>query len=287
MDKPATDFTDAIRDRYGSRASAILEQGASASCCGDTSCCGDAPTGKNVFSEGLYLADELDGVPLSAALATLGCGNPTAVAQLNEGDVVLDLGSGAGLDVIISARRVGPTGHAYGIDMTDEMLALARKNAAEAGVDNVTFLKGDIENVPLDDASIDVIISNCVVNLAADKPQVLREMRRILRPGGRIAVSDVVIEGGLPDDSPVTDVVRNDPVAWGACLGGALSDAEYIRLLEDAGFVDVELEVVRRHTTAELFGSNPPQWTQQVPQDELERVMARFTSAFVRGVNPS
>lgn len=271
-----------IRQRYGARASALLAEGAGCCDSGETSCCGDAPRGVNVFSEGLYAADELDGVPLSAALATLGCGNPTALAELNEGETVLDLGSGAGLDVIISARRVGPTGHAYGVDLTDEMLSLAWRNAAEAGVENVTFLRGEMESLPFPDETVDVVISNCAINLAADKPRVLSEMKRVLRPGGRIGISDVVVEGGLPQDSPITEAIRTDPVAWGACLGGALSDTEYTGLLESVGFADVELEVTRRHTAEEILGSNPPGWASGFPPEALEAVMARFTSAFVR-----
>src|SRR5581483_8567214 len=193
-----------------------------------TSCCGgDA---RDPITVDLYASEEVDGLPNAAVAASLGCGNPTALATLNPGDVVLDLGSGAGLDVLLSARRVGPTGLAYGLDMTDEMLALAEQNRAAAGSTNVRFLKGHIEAIPLPDASVDVVISNCVINLAADKGQVLREAYRVLRPGGRFAVSDVVVQGSLPAG------LRGDLEAWIGCVAGALDESEYRRLLRDAGF---------------------------------------------------
>ena len=212
-------IAEAVRERYGAIASDVLagEQAgccggsSGAACCGSTagsSCCGTSSG--DTISQGLYQVDELEGLPLKAALASLGCGNPTALAELHPGEVVLDLGSGGGIDVLLSARRVGPTGFAYGLDMTDAMLELARKNAAEAGATNVEFLKGDIAAIPLPDNSVDVIISNCVINLAADKEPVLREAFRVLKPGGRFAVSDIVIHGGLPTDLIDTAELRRD-----------------------------------------------------------------------------
>ncbi len=281
------DVKEAVRARYGSRAVGMLDESQVDARCCESSCCGDAPSaaGTNPFSEGLYAVDELEGIPLRAALGTLGCGNPLAVAELHESEVVLDLGSGGGLDVILSARRVGPSGHAYGLDMTDEMLALAWKNAAEAGVGNVTFMKGDIEAIPMPQKSVDVIISNCVINLAARKDRVMREMFRVLKSGGRLAVTDVVIEGGLPDH-PISDLLRKDIVAWGSCLAGALTDGAYRTMLEHAGFVDIELEVGRRHTTEELFPRGLPEWAKDVERGLVDAIMGRFTSTFVRATKP-
>ena len=218
-----------IRDRYAEAARSATAGGAS--CCGD-SCCGDTTAS---FGSLLYADDERAGLPDTAVLASLGCGNPTAVAELREGETVLDLGSGGGIDVLLSARRVGPTGRAYGVDMTDEMLELARRNAAEAGVTNVQFLKGEIEAIPLAAESVDVVISNCVVNLSTDKPAVLRETYRVLRPGGRIGISDVVAEDRL---APAERAERGSYVG---CIAGALAKEEYERGLAEAGFVDVSV----------------------------------------------
>ena len=198
-----------------------------------SSCC--APGTEDAFGGALYADAEREGLPEQAILASLGCGNPTAVAELREGETVLDLGSGGGIDVLLSARRVGPGGRAYGLDMTDEMLELARRNAAEAGATNVEFLKGRIEEIPLPDATIDVVISNCVVNLSPDKPAVLRETFRVLRPGGRIGISDVVAEDRLTPEE------RAERGSWVGCVAGALSDGEYRRHLDAAGFADVEI----------------------------------------------
>lgn len=279
------DIKEMIRERYGARAQAILSDSQTGCCNSETSCCGSTPAGVNAFSEGLYAVDELDGVPLKAALATLGCANPIALAEFKTGETVLDLGSGGGLDVILSARRVGPAGHAYGIDMTDEMLELAWRQALDAGVGNVTFIKGENEALPIPDQSIDVVISNCVVNLSPDKDRVLSEIHRVLRPGGRVAIADVVIRGNLPN-SPVTDALRGDPVAWGSCLAGALSDTEYQSKLDATGFEDIELEVVRTHTTEELLGPSFPAWSHEFPRADLDDVMSRFTSTFIRAVKP-
>ena len=219
-----TDLRDQVRDHY---AEAALRVTSADACCGDT--CGDDAR----FGTALYEPEALAEVPDAAALASLGCGNPIAVAELREGETVLDLGSGGGIDVILSARRVGPTGKAYGLDMTDEMLELARKNAAEAGVTNVEFLKGYIEEVPLPDASVDVIISNCVINLSTEKPRVLGEMARVLRPGGRIGISDIVASNEL------TPQERGERGSHVGCIAGALSFAEYEADLVRAGFVDI------------------------------------------------
>ena len=287
MEPASTDIKTTISQRYGARARAVLDQGA-ASCCGSQmSCCGNTPAGINAFSDGLYVVDELQGIPLQAALATLGCANPVALSELRAGEVVLDLGSGGGLDVILSARRVGATGHAYGLDMTDEMLELAWRNALDAKVGNVTFLKGEIEALPIPDESIDVVISNCVVNLSADKDRTFAEIYRVLRAGGRLVIADVVVLGGLPNDSPITDLMRRDPVAWGSCLAGALGDAEYSDRLVAAGFVDVELQVMRTHQTEELLGPSLPEWSREFSQAELDAVMSRFTSSLVRARKPA
>jgi len=220
-----------VRERYAQAARAV-GTGSSATC-GDGSCCDGKATD---FGEGLYSAAERAELPDAAALASLGCGNPTAVADLREGDVVLDLGSGGGIDVILSARRVGPTGTAYGLDFTDEMLALAQQNAAEARVPNVHFLKGAIEQIPLPADSVDVVISNCVINLSVDKASVLTEMRRVLKPGGRLGISDVVAEDRL---SPAERAERGSHVG---CIAGALCKSEYVSGLEAAGFKDVSVE---------------------------------------------
>src|SRR6202034_2199870 len=202
-------------------------------------CCYDGEVGSRCISANLYDDDETGSLPQDAVLASLGCGNPTALAELGEGETVLDLGSGGGLDVLLSARRVGPTGKAYGLDMTDEMLALARENQRKAGVQNVEFLKGEIESIPLPDNSMDVVISNCVINLSADKDRVLREAFRVLKPGGRFAVSDVVVRGEVPE------VLRRNMEMWVGCIAGALQDQEYIGKLAKAGFEGIDIQPTR------------------------------------------
>jgi SAM-dependent methyltransferase len=225
---------DQVRDRYAAAARAVTE-GTGSGCCGaNSSCCDDSEAGS--FGEALYSAEQQGDLPDAAVLASLGCGNPTAVADLREGETVLDLGSGGGIDVILSAHRVGPTGLAYGLDMTDEMLALARRNAEEAGVANAIFLKGVIEDVPLPAESVDVAISNCVINLSTDKAAVLAELGRVLKPGGRIGISDVVSEDHLTADE------RADRGSYVGCIAGALSRAEYVSGLKAAGFTDVSVE---------------------------------------------
>ncbi len=229
------EIKEAVREKYGQAALRVL--GGERGSCGGTGANGSC--GCDPVSSNLYDAAETAALPEGAVLASLGCGNPTALTQLHEGDVVLDLGSGGGIDVLLSARRVGPTGKAYGLDMTDEMLALARENQRKAGVANVEFLKGEIERIPLPDGSVDVIISNCVINLSADKSRVLREAFRVLKPGGRFAVSDVVVRGEVPA------AVRRSMELWVGCVAGALEEGEYRRLLADAGFTDVDVEPTR------------------------------------------
>jgi len=221
------DIKDTVKAKYGQAATRVLEGGQGGSC------------GCDPVSSNLYDAAETAALPEGALLASLGCGNPTALAELHEGETVLDLGSGGGIDVLLSARRVGATGKAYGLDMTDAMLALARENQRRAGVTNVEFLKGEIERIPLPDASVDVIISNCVINLSADKRLVMHEAFRVLKPGGRFAVSDVVVRGDIPD------AVRRSMELWIGCVAGALEEEEYKGLLAAAGFVDVGIEPTR------------------------------------------
>jgi arsenite methyltransferase len=229
----ADDLREEVRRRYAESARAVTE-GAAGSC-GSGSCCADGQTDTSSFGEALYEAEQRDELPDTAVLASLGCGNPTAVAELREGETVLDLGSGGGIDVILSAKRVGPTGTAYGLDMTDEMLALAQRNVAESGVRNVHFLKGLIEAIPLPAASVDVVISNCVINLSTNKATVLTEIARVLKPGGRIGVSDVVAEDRL---SPAERAERG---SYAGCIAGALSKSEYVAGLEAAGFEEISV----------------------------------------------
>ena len=225
-----------VKQRYGEVARQASQR-AAASCCG-----GGAEVAKDAISDRIYAPEELEEVPLEATLASAGCGNPVLLAGLHPGEVVLDLGSGGGIDVLLSARRVGPTGKAYGLDMTDEMLELARQNQAKAGIANAEFLKGEMEDIPLPDGSVDVIISNCVVNLSTNKDKVLREAFRVLRPGGRVAISDLVTVGELPD------AVRQNLSAWAACVAGALDEKEYFQKLTAAGFQNAEVDVYRRFT---------------------------------------
>jgi arsenite methyltransferase len=239
------ELRETVRAKYAEQARRVTST--SGACC-EPSCCGGTATADPITGD-LYATDDVAGVPEDALKASLGCGNPTALAELAPGETVLDLGSGGGIDVLLSARRVGPTGFAYGLDMTDEMLALAEQNKTAAGAENVRFLKGHIEDIPLPDATVDVVISNCVINLAADKGRVLREAYRVLKPGGRFAVSDVVAQGALPDD------LRADMEAWVGCVAGALEEGEYRRLLTDAGFGDVEVEVTRVYDPRELAES--------------------------------
>ena len=243
----------------------------------DSSCCG-SETVESVVSSKLYTTDELQGLPQEAVVASLGCGNPVAMADLHEGEVVLDLGSGGGIDVLLSARRVGPTGKAYGLDMTDEMLELARENQRKAGVTNVEFLKGEMEEMPLPDGSVDVIISNCVVNLSPDKDKVLAEAHRVLKPGGRLAIADIVARGDVPEE------LRRSLEAWAGCVAGALEEGEYRAKLESAGFADVEIESLREYTASDADGAGLGDLLQKYGKKGAEQV--GFASVIVRARRP-
>lgn len=278
------EIREGVRQRYAAAARRVLEV-KPASCC-PPSCCGagaaETTSGsgsaeKGVISRDLYALDEVSNVPEAAVVASLGCGNPAALAELRPGEVVLDLGSGGGIDVLLAAWRVGPTGVAYGVDMTDEMLELARRSQREAGVTNAEFLKGTIEDIPLADESVDVIISNCVINLSTDKDRVLREAFRVLRAGGRFAVSDVVFQGRMPEE------IRSSIEAWSGCVAGALHEDDYRAKLAAAGFTDIEVEITRSFEGQDLealareFG---------VKVEEGWLAEGRFCSAFIRARRP-
>jgi arsenite methyltransferase len=266
-----TNIKEVVMEKYGNAALRVTS--------GGSSCCGASPgTSCDPITSNLYDATQAGQIPEEAMLASLGCGNPTALAKLNAGETVLDLGSGGGIDVLLSARRVGPTGKVYGLDMTDEMLALANANKAKAGVTNVEFLKGEIEHIPLPDNSVDVIISNCVINLSADKDAVLREAFRVLKPGGRFAVSDVVTRGEMLPE------IRKSVLLWVGCIAGALEEIEYRNKLAAAGFGDVEMEPTRvyKMEDAREFLSG-----QGLDVDSLApQVDGKFLSAFIRAVKP-
>jgi len=266
-------ITDIVRDKYADAARRVTSGGAATCGCGTGS-----TTGCDPITSNLYGAQEAGAVPDTALKASLGCGNPTALAKLNPGDTVLDLGSGGGIDVILSARRVGPTGKAYGLDMTDEMLGLAEENKRKAGITNVEFLKGQIEQVPLPADTVDVIISNCVINLSADKDRVLREAFRVLKPGGRFAVSDVVVRGEIPSD------VRRSMELWVGCVAGALNEDEYRSKLEAAGFTDIEIETTRVYDVEDARSFLAESGLDVDAIAPL--VNGRVTSAFVRAKKP-
>jgi len=267
-----SDIKEFIKEKYGQAATAASER-KQANCCG-------GGTSKDVITRDLYTEAETEGIPVEALLASLGCANPIALANLNPGEVVLDLGSGGGIDVLLSAKRVGPTGKAYGLDMTDEMLALAEKNKAEAGVTNVEFLKGEIENIPLPDASVDVIISNCVINLSTDKDQVLREAFRVMKPGGRFAVADIVLT------RPVSDAVKEHVGLWTGCIAGALEIDEYKVKLLQAGFADPNVEIVKIYSEEDADGLLSDEAIQQLGSDGISELANSFVSAFVRATKP-
>jgi SAM-dependent methyltransferase len=280
------EIKEAVRERYASAALKVVS-GGSASCCGTpsgvaASCCG-VPSGAtseyDPITSGLYDAMQKDELPETAVLASLGCGNPTALAELKPGEKVLDLGSGGGIDVLLSAKRVGPEGFAYGLDMTDEMLNLARENARKAGASNVEFLKGEIEAVPLPDAAVDVIISNCVINLSADKDMVLKEAFRVLKPGGRFAVSDVVHRGSVPE------ALRKSMESWAGCVAGSLEESEYRAKLEAAGFGEVDIEPTRVYSAKEA-GDFLVQAGLD-PEKVDEEMGDRFFAAFIRAKKPA
>ena len=265
-------LTSSVQARYGKIARSVSDGGKDA-CCGPTECgCGDPISGN------LYDASQTAGLPEYTVVASLGCGNPTALATLNAGDVVLDLGSGGGIDVLLSAKRVGPTGKAYGLDMTDQMLALARENQREAGATNVEFLKGTIESIPLPDNAVDVIISNCVINLSSDKDAVLREAFRVLKPGGRFAVSDVIVRGDVPPD------VRRNMELWVGCIAGALEENDYVSKLRAAGFTDVDVEPWR------VYHIDDARTFLRESGVDVDRIApevdGRFASAFIRARKP-
>jgi len=269
------EIKELVKEKYGQAALRVTTGGSS--CCGASARldgCSVDPITSN-----LYDANQTGQIPEAAVLASLGCGNPTALAKLNAGETVLDLGSGGGIDVLLSARRVGPTGKAYGLDMTDEMLALARANQRQAGIENVEFLKGEIESIPLPDNSVDVVISNCVINLSADKNKVLREAFRVLKPGGRFAVSDVVLRGDVPEQ------VRRSMEMWVGCIAGALQDHEYTGKLAQAGFEDIDIEPTRVYSIEDarqfLTGEG-------LDVDTIApQVENKFMSAFIRAVKPA
>ncbi|MEP6506736.1 MAG: arsenite methyltransferase [Gemmatimonadales bacterium] len=280
MSTPAAELTQVVREKYGEAARRASE-GAKSRCCGPvSSCCGGAAFNGTTdpITSNLYVNGETDELPSAAVLASLGCGNPTALAQLEEGEVVLDLGSGGGIDVILSARRVGKTGKAYGLDMTDDMLGLAKRNAAEANVTNVEFLRGQIESIPLPGNSVDVIISNCVINLSGDKRTVLKEAFRVLKPGGRFAVSDVVVRGETPLE------VRKSMELWIGCVAGALEEQEFLSLLREVGFENPSIEPTREYTAADaavfLEGAGL-----DVSKLATE-IDGKFISGFVRATKP-
>jgi len=267
------ELKDTVKEKYGQAALRVNTGGSS--CCGASAalegCC-------DPITSNLYDAAQTGELPEEAVLASLGCGNPTALAQLNPGETVLDLGSGGGIDVLLSARRVGPSGKAYGLDMTDEMLALARENQRKARVENVEFLKGEIESIPLPDNSVDVVISNCVINLSGDKDRVLREAFRVLKPGGRFAVSDVVTRGEVPED------VRQNMLLWVGCIAGALQDYQYVAKLAKAGFDDIDIEPTRIYQIedARTFLTG-----QGVDVDAIApQLEGKVMSAFIRATKP-
>jgi arsenite methyltransferase len=275
----ASELKAGIREKYGQAAQRVAQGATDASCCGSSACCGSTTEAWDPITANLYEEGQKAGVPAEALLASLGCGNPTALAQLHEGETVLDLGSGGGIDVLLSAKRVGPTGKVFGLDMTDEMLALANENKRKSGADNVEFLRGEIERIPLPDNSVDVIISNCVINLSADKAQVLREAFRVLKPGGRFAVSDIVVRGETPEP------VRRNMELWIGCVAGALEEMEYRDLLSDAGFRRVDIEPTRvyeaKDAEAFLIGSGLEK------EAFASQIDGKFMSAFIRATKPA
>ena len=267
-----------VKEKYGQAALRVKEGETAAPCCGSSGCCGATTEAWDPITSDLYDERQKAGIPAEALLASLGCGNPTALAELKNGETVLDLGSGGGIDVLLSAKRVGPTGKAYGLDMTDEMLALANDNKRRAGAENVEFLKGEIEQIPLPDESVDVIISNCVINLSGDKQKVLREAFRVLKPGGRFAVSDVVVRGDVPA------AVKRNMELWIGCVAGALEEQEFLNLLHEVGFEKPSIEPTRVYKVEDAAafltgtGLDVGEFASQID--------GKFMSAFVRATKP-
>jgi arsenite methyltransferase len=268
----------AVQQKYGDAARRVAQGETTVSCSGSSACCGATTEAWDPITSDLYDEKQKAGLPIEAVLASLGCGNPTALASLCEGEVVLDLGSGGGIDVLLSAKRVGPTGKAYGLDMTDEMLALANENKRKAGAENVEFLKGEIEDIPLPDASVDVIISNCVVNLSGDKRKVLREAFRVLRPGGRFAISDVVVRGEVPEP------LKRSMELWIGCVAGALEEQEFLRLLREVGFAKASIEPTRVYKTADAAAFLAESGLEAMAL--ASEIDGKFMGAFVRATKP-
>lgn len=279
MSQPVTD-PEAIKAAVQAHYGALIQSASSCCGAGATSCCGDQPTELT-----LYGAEALALLPSDVVTTSYGCGNSLALAKLQPGENVLDLGSGGGLEVLLAARQVGPSGYAYGLDMTDAMLEVAQRNAEKAGATNVAFLKGDIEAIPLPDQSLDVIISNCVINLAPDKGQVFNDAFRVLKPGGRLAVSDIVFDGDL-HDLPVSEGELRGALSWAACFAGALTMADYRRLLETAGFAQIGLEVTRRYTLAELRAEGS-ELLNGLPAEAAQALEGRVTSCAISARRPA
>ncbi len=276
---PKNELRDVVKAKYGEAVKAVMN-GAKGSCCGSSSKRSPLGVDTDPITRDLYASGETDGLPAEALLASFGCGNPTALAELRPGEVVLDLGSGGGIDVLLSARRVGPTGKAYGLDMTDEMLELANQNKAKAGATNVEFLRGTIEDIPLPGRTADVIISNCVINLSVDKDRVLREAFRVLKPGGRLAVSDIVIRRPLPEP------VRKSMELWTGCVAGALLETEYVDKLRAAGFTDIEVEPTRVYTKEDASEMASSFCCGDDLTAAIETLDGAVMSAFVRARKP-
>jgi arsenite methyltransferase len=278
MTAPDPTLKSTVKEKYGQAALRVSGGTTAASCCGSSACCGATTEAWDPITSDLYDEKQKAGIPVEAVLASLGCGNPTALAALKEGETVLDLGSGGGIDVLLSAKRVGPTGKAYGLDMTDEMLALANENKRRAGAENVEFLKGEIEQIPLPDASVDVIISNCVINLSGNKRKVLKEAFRVLKPGGRFAVSDVVVRGEVPA------AIKKKMELWIGCVAGALEEHEFLDLLHEFGFKKASIEPTREYkaqdAAAFLSGSGLD------ANEFASQIDGKFMGAFVRATKP-
>lgn len=274
------EIKEKVGEHYAQLARQAAQQAGTSCCSPEPSCCSPAESQVvNPISGQIYAPEDLKELPLEAVLASAGCGNPVALAELHPGEVVLDLGSGGGIDVLLSARRVGPTGKAYGLDMVDEMLELARQNQQKAGIENVEFLKGEMEDIPLPDNSVDVIISNCVVNLSPDKDRVLREASRVLKPGGRFAVSDIIYRGEMPEE------LRRNLEMWAGCLAGSLEEEEYVGKLKVAGFQDIGVEVTRVWKEEDLRGTQIAETVDSL-SSEAKQALPNFVSAFIRAQKP-